>query len=104
MQLAVPKGTGRDLRAWGQERGVGNWELGLGIGKRETGRKKRGGNEVKEGWDGAMGGPTHVTQMVKQSAEPIKAIMLSKAGKTIDMARNIRIVTIRTATFAMPLK
>lgn len=54
------------------------------------------------GWD--MGFSTHVTQMVKQSALPIKAMILSKAGKTIEMAKNIRIVTMRTAIFAMPRK
>lgn len=51
-----------------------------------------------------MGYPTYVTQMVKQSALPMKAMILSNAGKTIEMAKNIRIVTMRTAIFAMPRK
>lgn len=51
-----------------------------------------------------MGCLTHVTQMVKQSAEPMKAMIESKAGKAIEMAKNIKIVTMRTAIFTMPRK
>lgn len=69
----------------------------------ETGKKYRGGKEV-EGRDGAMGCPTHVTQMVKQSAEPMKAMMLSNAGKAIEIAKNRRIVTTRMTIFAKPLE
>lgn len=97
MRLVAPKGTGRKPRE--------RVKKGEGNRKRETGNGKReGGEGVKEGWDVAMGCPTHVTQMVKQSAEPMNAMMLSNAGKTIEMAKNIRIVTMRTAIFAMPLK
>lgn len=63
-----------------------------------------GGGQVKDGWDGVMGFPTHVTQMVKQSADPMKAMIESKAGKAIEMAKNIKIVTMRTAIFTMPRK
>lgn len=51
-----------------------------------------------------MGRPTHVTQMVKQRAEPMNAMMLSKAGKAMDMAKNIKIVAMRMAIFVMPLR
>lgn len=54
------------------------------------------------GW--GMGCPTYVTQMVKQSALPMKAIMLSNAGKAMEMAKKIKIVTMRTAIFVMPRK
>lgn len=87
-----PKGMGRKLKGQERER-VGN-------GKKDA----RGGGEVKDGWDGAMGCPTHVTQMVKQSADPMKAMIESKAGKAIEMAKNIKIVTMRTAIFTMPRK
>lgn len=92
MRLAVRRGTGR-LRERSKK----------GEGKRKMGRKRRG-KEVKDGSDGATRCPTHVTHMVKQSAEPMNAMMLSNAGKTIEMAKNIKIVTMRTAIFAMPLK
>jgi hypothetical protein len=42
--------------------------------------------------------------MVKQSAEPMNAMMLSKAGNAIEIAKNMRIVAMRIKIFAMPLK
>lgn len=42
--------------------------------------------------------------MVKHSAEPMKAIILSNAGTAIEMAKNIRIVTMRMKIFTKPLK
>ncbi len=40
-----------------------------------------------------------MAQMVKQSALPIKAMMLSKAGKRIEMTRNVAKVSIREKNF-----
>lgn len=42
--------------------------------------------------------------MVKHRALPMKAMIESKAGNTIEMARNIKIVTTRMAIFITPLK
>jgi hypothetical protein len=53
MRFAAPEGTGRGLREEGKKGGLG---IGLGNGSRETENGKKeggGGNEVKEGWDGA---------------------------------------------------
>lgn len=100
MRLMVPQGTGRKLR----ERVKGEEGRETGNGKRDERSGGEGGKEVKDGWDGAMGCSTHVTQMVKQSADPMKAMIESKAGKAIEMAKNIKIVTMRTAIFIMPRK
>lgn len=94
MRLMPPKGMGRKLKGQERER--------AGNEKREE--RSPGGGGVKDGWDGAKGCPTHVTQMVKQSADPMKAMIESKAGKAIEMAKNIKIVTMRTAIFTMPRK
>ena len=44
---------------------------------------------------------TYVTQMVKHSADPMNAMMLSNAGKTIAMAVKQRIVPAQTRPLAI---
>ena len=44
---------------------------------------------------------TYMTHIVKHSALPMKAIILSKAGKRMDMTRKDRRVTLRTETRRM---
>ena len=47
---------------------------------------------------------TYMTQIWKHKALPIKAIMLSKAGKTIEMTRKQKMVKARMAIFMTPRK
>jgi hypothetical protein len=46
---------------------------------------------------------TYKTQIVKQRALPMKAMMLSKEGKTMAMMRKRRMVKMRMAIFRKPL-
>lgn len=58
----------------------------------------------KEGGGGDKRKTTHVTQMVKHRALPMNAMMLSNAGKRIEMARKTSTAATRMATLATPRK